>query len=289
MSPQQQLFDRLRPFLLIGFAALMTLGVFFAALQMYGSWSLERENPFAPISNGYCNIAVIPIQGDIVAYDGFTFDYGYDTQYADPIATSGDWVWRYVRDAQSDPNIRGILAEIDSYGGVGAASLQMMSTFKRSPLPVVAYIREAGTSAAYTAATGADRIIASPLSSVGSIGVTQSYVENSLQNEKEGLRFVQLSSGKFKDAGNPNKALTQEERALYERDLKMYSEIVVQTIATNRNLPVDRVTSYADGAMFPASIALERGLIDAVGDEETAREWFAEQLAIPVEEVVYCR
>jgi ClpP class serine protease len=60
-------------------------------------------------------------------------------------------------------------------------------------------------------------------------------------------------------------------------------------IAENRNIPFEDVSKLADGSSMAASLALEHKLIDAVGDKETARAWFAEQLNLPVEEVVFCQ
>src|SRR3989338_5596538 len=143
------------------------LVAFMLGVTWYGHWYDSRSGFNRPISYGGCNIAVIPIQGNIVAYEGDSFaslDAGTDAS----IATSGDWVTSYLKNAEADPNIRGVLVQIDSYGGLGAASGQMMNAFKRTSIPVAAYIREAGTSGAYLAAMGAEAIIAAPFASVGS-------------------------------------------------------------------------------------------------------------------------
>jgi protease-4 len=126
------------------------------------------------------------------------------------------------------------------------------------------------------------------MSDVGSIGITMSYLDNVEKNRKEGLNYVSLSTGKYKDYGNPDKSLTQEERALIERDLKIVHDEFVKAVAENRKLPVEDVAKLADGSSMPGTLALEKKLIDALGDQESARKWFAEQLEIPLADVGFC-
>jgi len=276
-----------RPFVLVLTTCVALFILFAAGLSWYGSWSDNRAARIWPISNGYCNIAVIPIQGDIVAFQGDALASGEVSDA--PTATSGDWVERYILDAESDLGILGIVAQIDSYGGYASPGHQMMRALERSALPTVAYIREAGLSSGYLAAIGADEIIAAPFAAVGSIGITYSYVENSEENAKEGRRFVQLSSGVFKDTGNPNKALTADEKALYDRDIRAYADLFIDLVAASRGLSTSTVGALADGSTMPAKLALSQGLIDQIGDEDTVREWFAVQLQRPVEEIVLCK
>lgn len=288
-------FKKLPPFLAPFFKHLFSviswgvvaLVVFALGLQIFGSWYDEWSgyNTSSMLSDGSCNIAVIPIVGEIIAYSGAN---DYSEENTSPSATSAGDVRVTVQAAERDPNILGILARIDSYGGAVTASETIANLFKNSSMPVVALIGEAGTSAAYLAATGADIIVASPFSDIGSIGVTMSYLDYTEQNTKEGLRYVSLTSAPFKDYGSPSRPLTSSERALIERDLKIYHEQFVKEVAENRNLPVEHVAKLADGSSMPGALALENKLIDALGDQEIARAWFAEQLKISPEEVVFC-
>lgn len=269
--------------LLIGFGLL----AFAVGLWIWGTWHDEWSgyNASLTISDGSCNIAVIPIVGDIIPYAGADQDRSENEL---PPSANADDILATLRAAESDPNILGILARIDSGGGSPVASEIIANGFKRASLPVVALIREIGTSGAYLAATGAKTIIASPFSDIGSIGITMSYLDNTSKNNKDGLRYIPLTSAQFKDYGNPDKPLTLAERTLIERDLKIYHEQFVKEVAENRDLPPEQVAKLADGSSMPGALALENKLIDALGDQETVRAWFAEQLKLPTEEVVFC-
>jgi len=251
----------------------------------YDEWSGYNASAKSTISDGLCNIAVVPIVGNIIPYAGADQD-GSGNEL--PPSTNADDALAMLRMAEDDPNILGVLVRVDSSGGSPVASEIIANGFKNSSLPVAALIREIGTSGAYLVATGAKTIISSHFSDIGSIGMTMSYLDNTAKNIKDGLQYVSLASARFKDYGDPDKPLTQAERALIERDLKIYHEQFVKEVAENRNLPVEQVAKLADGSSMPGSLALKDGLIDALGDQETARNWFAEKLEISPKEVIFC-
>jgi len=268
------------------FLSFAGLAVFYFGLKMWGTWHDEWSgyNAGQYVSDGYCNIAVVPIDGEIT-----TFPYVYeDGTDLGPVTTNISDTMYLLGRAESDPNIRGILTLIDSGGGSPAGSQFITEGLKNSSMPTVAYILDIGASGAYLIATGADTIIANPFADVGSIGISMSYLDNTKQNKDSGLEFISLSSGKFKDSGTPDKPLTAEERALFERDLKMSHEEFVKEVAENRKLPIEDVAKLADGSTLPASLALEHKLIDAVGSREDVRAWFAKQLDMATDEVVFC-
>lgn len=272
----------------IGFVVLYGLSAIFlfnVALFSYGSWHDEWSgyNGSLYVSDGVCNIALVPIHGDIVQYGDVTGDTGFET-----VATNPDAVSLAMKRAEEDPNILGILLQVDSGGGAPGAGEAIAERVRESTLPVVAHIGDVGASAAYLIATGADTIIAREFADVGSIGVTMSYLDYTKQNEDSGIAYVPLSSSKFKDYGSPDKPLTDEERALFERDLAHYHTVFVNQVAKNRNLPVDKVSALADGSSMPAEMAQMEGLIDEVGGKSAVQTWFANELNIGVNEVVYC-
>ena len=260
---------------------------FMFGLWIWGTWHDDWSgyNASLTISDGVCNIAVVPIIGDIIPYALTDQNESGSESHS---YTNSDDVLSTLRMAEDDQNIKGILVRIDSSGGSPVASEIISNGFKRSLLPVVALIREIGTSGAYLAATGANTIIASPFSDIGSIGITMSYLENTAKNAKDGLQYIPLASAQFKDYGDPDKSLTYAERILLERDLKIYHEQFVKEVAENRNLPIEQVAKLADGSSMPGSLALENKLIDALGDQETARDWLAEELGISPKKVVFC-
>ncbi|MFH0864454.1 MAG: S49 family peptidase, partial [Candidatus Gottesmanbacteria bacterium] len=115
--------------------------------------------------------------------------------------------------------------------------------------------------------------MASTLSDVGSIGVTSSYIDYSKNNVDQGITFNQLSTGLYKDMFNEDKPLTDEERAIAERDLEITFNKFIDIVATNRSLDRDKVVALADGSSMLGEQALEVGLIDQIGGEDDALKY----------------
>ena len=272
---------------IIAIRVVVALIAFYVGLWIFGLWHNRWSgyNASLTISDGECNIAVIPIMGDIIPYAGADQNGSWSEM---PPSTNADDVLATLHRAENETNILGIFVRIDSSGGSAVASEIISNGFKRSSLPVATFIREGANSGAYLAATGANTIIASSFSEIGSIGVNMSYLDKTAKNAKDGLQYIQLTSARFKDYGDPDKPLTFAERSLLERDLKIYHDHFVKIVSENRNLPVEQVAKLADGSSMPGSLALKNGLIDFLGDQETARDWFAEKLEIPADEVIFC-
>jgi len=273
----------MKKFLMLVVTLLLLLGTFYAGLRVYGAWNDEWSGYNASLLDYRCNIAVIPIQGDIVPYVGA---YGEDLGVT-PVVTPDDTL-RLIRYAEADPLIKGMLLRVDSYGGSPASSEIIANAIKRSSLPSAAVIRDGGTSAAYLISSASRRIIASEFSNIGSIGITMSYLDYSKQNTDQGINYVELTSGKFKDAGSENRSLTLEEKGLFQRDLKFGLDHFINIVAKNRNIPVEDVTKLADGSSLPGKLALEHKLIDEIGDEESARAWFASEIGADINEIIFC-
>lgn len=257
------------------FAVLFTIVLLFVV-------ATASFSSFTYISDGECNVAVVPIEGVIVPFSGIA-DLG-------ELIITPSAVQSYLDAIEDDPYIKAVLFEINSPGGMPVASESITQMIKDYSLPTVALIGDIGASGGYMVATGADRILASRLSDVGGIGVTMSYVEESIKNEEEGRTFVPLSTGEFKDAGNPDKPLTEEERALFEAQLEEIHDAFVSIVAENRNLDFDAVSALATGATMTGSSALEARLIDAIGNRREARNTLAELIGeeMTADDIQYC-
>lgn len=206
-----------------------------------------------------CNVAGIKLHGELRTY------YDYGSQSIDDVSTSED-IAAMLAEAEASPYIKTILLEIDSGGGSPLAAQEISDALEFGvSKQVVAQIRGIGASAAYWVATAADHIIASPLSDVGSIGVTMSYLDYGKSNKREGYTFNEINTGKFKDSGTSDKILTKEEEAIFQRDVDIIFEHFKDVVEKNRGLSEEKVAAIADGSTVLGQMALEKGLIDQVG------------------------
>jgi protease IV len=231
------------------------------------------------VGDGLCNVAVLPLEGTILPFYGLV-----DA----PLVVTPEMVETFMDTVEEQGDIDAVLVEINSPGGTPVASQRIAERLHSSSLPTVGLIGDLGASGGYMVAIATNHLIASPMSTVGSIGVTMSYVENSVQNEEEGLTYVELNTGKFKDSGSPDKPLNEEERALFQRDLDLLHTEFVNIVSKYRNKPVEEVRALADGSTMTGSRALENGLVDGVGGRAEARAALAKILEIEEADVTFC-
>lgn len=228
-----------------------------------------------------CNVLGIELHGELTTYIPPT---GMDEEGFILIdSTASENIVYAINDAENDENIKAIIIEVDSYGGYPVAGEEVAIALKKANKPTIALIREGGASAAYMAASGADKIFASQNSDVGSIGVTMSYLDNTQQNFKEGLSYISLSSGKYKDTGDPNKSLSQEEKNLLMRDVNILHENFIKMVAENRNLDIKKVEKLADGSTMLGEMALQNELIDQIGGIFKVKDYLKEKIREDVE------
>lgn len=225
--------------------------------------------------NGSCNTADIKLQGTLYTY--------LNEEDKDAVSSAG--IVKAIEEADNNADIKAIILEIDSGGGSPVAGEEIANALKKAKKPTVAVIRQSGTSAAYWAAVGSDRIFASSLSDVGGIGVTMSYLDNAGKNAKDGLTYNSLSSGIYKDAGDPEKSITVEEKALFERDLKIAHEKFICQVAKNRPMDIEKVRTFADGSTMMGDMALQNGMIDQIGGMYEAKGYLR---SISGEEIDIC-
>ncbi len=265
------------------YSAIGFIILFFAlSMSSYAVYDViyRSENPTALMVDSTtdtpeCNVMGINLHGSLETY------LPKDIEDSDFVASEN--ITYYIEQAEDDEKIRAIVLEVDSRGGYPVAAEEVANALKNAKKPTVALIRESGQSAAYWASTGADRIFASINSDVGSIGVTSSYLDNIGKNQKEGNNYIQLSAGKFKDAGDPDKVLTEEERAIFMRDLKIIHNNFIEAVSENRNMPIEKVHAIADGSSVLGAKAKNLGLIDEIGGISEVKKYLNKKIGEEVE------
>ena len=230
-----------------------------------------------------CNVAAVKLYGTVVYYPNENSGAAAGGRGNGSLdQTAAETIRQEIESADANPNIKAILFQVDSPGGDPVAGEEIADALKRSPKPTVAFIADQGTSAAYWAATGAQTIFASADSALADIGVTQSYLQQTQQDTNNGLQFIPLTAGKYKDMGNPDAPITPAEVALFQRDLDITYHNFIDQVAANRNLTVASVTAIADGSSMEGQMALQDGLIDHIGSIYDAENFIRDKIGAPV-------
>ncbi|MBI2129310.1 signal peptide peptidase SppA [Candidatus Woesearchaeota archaeon] len=226
----------------------------------------------APVESG--NAAVIPIKGIIMADESYG-SFG-------SIVASSTKVIENIDKADKNPNVKAIIFDINSPGGSAVASDEIAARIKKLSKPTVAVIREEGASGAYWVASAADYIIANRMSITGSIGVLGSYLDISGFLNRHNVTYQRLVSGSEKDIGSPLKNLTAEERGIMQEKLDKIHRIFIDEVAQNRLLTNEEASEISTGVFFLGMEALDLGLVDELGDMESAKQYLANTLNITI-------
>lgn len=189
-----------------------------------------------------------------------------------------------LRRYRKEDQIKGILVQVNSPGGVVGPSQEIFMELKRTrevfKKPVVVSCLGLAASGAYYAALGADKFVVTPGCMVGSIGVIMQFanVERLLQWAKI-ERYV-IKTGKFKDIGAEYRPMAPEERELLQG---LVNDVLGQfktDIVASRKLSVEVVNANADGRVFTGKQAVELGFADELGTLDDARRILGEMTGL---------
>ena len=208
-------------------------------------------------------IAVIPIHGTLVkrvlgmeAASGLT-SYGGIAQEIDA--------------ALADPQVQGILLDIDSPGGEASGSFELARKIRHAATqkPLWAVANDAAYSAAYALAASAQRLIVTETGGIGSIGVIALHIDQSAKDAQEGYRYTAVTAGTHKNDVSPHHPLSDAAKAELQTEVDRLYGLFVEHVAAMRSLDADAVRATEAGLYFGAN-AITAGLADAVSSFETA-------------------
>lgn len=198
-----------------------------------------------------------------------------------PIFDSKEIVDQLNRVYKND-HLKGVILRIDSPGGGVGASQEIYQAVLRlkEKKKVIASMGGVAASGGYYIAVAADKIVANPGTITGSIGVLMDYT-----NLEELLKFLKihaeiLKAGKMKDIGSPLRPLTLEERKYLEDILENMHQQFKTAVMKGRNLEADKINQISDGRIFTGEQALAAGLVDKLGNQQTAVDLAKEMLGL---------
>jgi len=174
-----------------------------------------------------------------------------------------------LKKAEKDPDVKALVVRVNSAGGTVTASdimFKELDMFKRAAkIPVIAVMMDVAASGGYYVALAADTIIAHPTSVTGSIGVIMITLNAEGLMQKLGLATAAIKSGERKDMGSPFRALTEDERKIYQGVIDgLHGQFVARLVGA-RQLPLDTARTIADGRVYTAQQALDLKLVDRIG------------------------
>lgn len=184
---------------------------------------------------------------------------------------------RYLLDfAFSDPEVKGIVLDVCSYGGDVSGCFDLCDWIVEQKLktkkPIVAICSESAYSAAYAVISCADSISVPRTGGVGSIGCVIIHTELTKALEKYGETVTIIRAGAFKFTGSIFEVLADEVKQSLAADVEASRKLFAATVIAGRKtagveLSLEQVLATEartyDGPEMTAE-AVKLGLADAV-------------------------
>ncbi len=205
-------------------------------------------------------IAVVVVSGPIID--------GPDTEGA----TGGDTIARLLRDARINKKIKSVVLRVDSPGGSAFASEVIRNevvALRAAGKPVVVSMSSVAASGGYWISTSADKIIAQPTTITGSIGIFGIFTTFQDTLAQYGVYNDGIGTTPFTGVGL-TRALPPKIGDIIQLNVENGYERFINLVASQRELELDAVERIAQGRVWTGYDAMQKGLVDQMGDYDDA-------------------
>ncbi len=193
-----------------------------------------------------------------------------------------------LKRATDDDDVVAVILRVDSGGGENTASdligHQVEVTSREKP--IIASMVDQAASGGYQVSFRADRIVALPLTSTGSIGSISAKFNINELHEKLGITHDTMTKGPKALMWSSYSNFTEEERERFEENHWQDFNLWLSRVAEERGMTFKEVEALAHGRVWTGRQAAENGLIDEVGGLEKAVALARELAEVPDDEDV---
>lgn len=186
--------------------------------------------------------------------------------------------------AEEEKSIKAIILRIDSPGGAVAPTQEIYEEVRRIDKikPIYSSFGSVAASGGYYIGAGTRKIYANSGTLTGSIGVIMQMADLSELFKFAKFKQETIKAGRYKDIGNPGRAMTDEERAFLTDLLagthKQFKDDI--TAVRGKRLKKD-INELAQGQIFHGYEAKELGLVDEIGSLWQAGRAIHKELKLP--------
>ncbi len=178
--------------------------------------------------------------------------------------------------AVEDKETKAIIMRINSPGGAVAPTQEIYEEMRRidelyeesegaKGKPIYASFGSMAASGGYYLGAGARRIYSNAGTITGSIGVIMQNLDLSKLYEWAMVKQVNITAGRYKDMGQPNRGLTKEERDILNNMISGVHSQFIRDIERTRGPKIKGdLKELAQGQIFSGEEAQKLGLVDEV-------------------------
>lgn len=194
----------------------------------------------------------------------------------------GESTSELLRKARFDDNVKAVVLRVDSPGGSAFASEQIRQevlALKAAKKPVIVSMGSLAASGGYWISASADYIYATPTTLTGSIGIfgMLTTFEDSLATL--GVHTDGVSTSDWAGISSA-RALSPQIEAVIQRHIERGYQEFINLVAESRNMTTAQVDKIAQGRVWSGKKALSLGLVDELGDLDSAVTKAAEMASL---------
>jgi protease-4 len=216
-------------------------------------------------------IAIVYASGEINGGDG------------DDNSIGSERISKALRQVRLDDNVKAVVFRVNSPGGSSLASdviwREVMLTKKVKP--IIVSMGDLAASGGYYISCAADSIIAEPNTITGSIGIF-AIIPNMQKffNDKLGITFDGVKTGKYADLGDISRPLNPEEKAILQSEVDHGYDDFTKAVAAGRHKTQAYINSIGQGRVWTGEQAIKLGLVDRLGNINDAIKSAAKEAKI---------
>ena len=173
---------------------------------------------------------------------------------------------------KEDKAVKAVVIRVNSPGGSAYVSDQIWKQVKalKEEKPVVVSMGNVAASGGYYISCAANQIVAEPNTLTGSIGVFGMFPNMTGLFEKLDVTSDVVKTHAFTDLGNIARPMTADEKVLVQGAIERNYRTFLARCAEGRGMSVEAIDAIGQGRVWTGEQALANGLVDRLGDLDTA-------------------
>ena len=173
---------------------------------------------------------------------------------------------------KEDKAVKAVVIRVNSPGGSAYVSDQIWKQVKalKEEKPVVVSMGNVAASGGYYISCAANQIVAEPNTLTGSIGVFGMFPNMTGLFEKLDVTSDVVKTHTFSDMGNIARPMTADEKVLVQGAIERNYRTFLARCAEGRGMSVEAIDAIGQGRVWTGEQALANGLVDRLGDLDTA-------------------
>jgi len=216
-------------------------------------------------------VAVIYAEGEIIIGDEI-----------EPGAITSQGLAKTLREIRNDEAVKAVVLRVNSPGGSAVASEVIADEVKKlaAEKPLVVSMGNYAASGGYMISAPGAKILASPNTVTGSIGVYGLLLNFQEIANKNGITWDSVKTAKFADMQTASRPQTEEELNIQQRYVDNLYERFTTIVAEGRDVSQAEVKRVAEGRVWTGEDAIAANLVDELGGLQDAIALAAETAEI---------